>query len=220
MTGARSRLPVVLAGAVSLATVMVIVGLTIALFFNPIWIGFEQDRTGVPAITGYTADQVRAATGSILADVVFGPPAFAATVNGEPVLDAAERSHMVDVYNVIRLFEGVVGLAVVLLAVIAWINRRSAWMWRAVGRGSGALAIVGAVVGVAVVFFFDQAFLLFHLVFFPQGNFSFDPRTERLTQIFPDQFWTETSTGIAIVGLAVAVAITRLARRRATRKVD
>ncbi len=67
------------------------------------------------------------------------------------------------------------------------------------------------------VVFFDAAFLLFHLVVFPQGNFSFDLRTQRLTQRFHDQFWPETSIGIAAVGLAIAVAVTLIARRQAAR---
>lgn len=86
-------------------------------------------------------------------------------------------------------------------------------MWRAGARGSAALALVGIVIGVVALFFFDAAFLLFHRVFFPQGNFSFDPRTERLTQLLPDQFWTETSIGITIVGLAIALTVTFVARR-------
>lgn len=49
-------LTTVLAGLAGVATVIVIIGLTIALFFNPVWIGFEQERTGVPVITGYTSE--------------------------------------------------------------------------------------------------------------------------------------------------------------------
>ncbi len=201
----------------SLATAITIIGLAVAVFFNPIWIAFEQERTGVPAITGYTREQVRNVTGSILADVVFGPPTFTATVDGQPVLDTAERSHMVDVHDIMRAFGAVVGLAILALVVVAWTNRRHAWTWRAVARGSGALAIVGVVVGIAVVFFFNEAFLLFHLVFFPQGNFSFDPRTERLTQLFPDLFWTETTIALALVGMGLAVVIALWARHRASR---
>ena len=205
-------IPAVLAGA---CTVLAILGVAIALFFNPIWIGFEQERSGVPEITGYTADQVRAVTGSILADLFLGPPAFDATVNGRPVLDAAERSHMVDVRNVV--LPAAIGFAVAVagLALLLVTNWRRAWLWRAIPVGSGALTLAGVVIGIAVLFFFDAAFLLFHLVFFPQGNFSFDPRTQRLTQLFPDQFWTETSIAIAVTGLAIAAAVTLVARRRA-----
>jgi hypothetical protein len=65
----------------------------------------------VPAVTGYTPDQVRAVTGSILSDLFVGPPNFAAAVNRQPVLDTAERSHMVDVRNVLLGFGLVVGIA-------------------------------------------------------------------------------------------------------------
>jgi integral membrane protein (TIGR01906 family) len=215
VTTAHRRSTRLLAALAGVATVIAIVGVTVALFFNPLWIGFEQDRSGVPGITGYTPDQVRAVTGSILADLFLGPPDFDAAVDGQPVLDAAERSHMVDVRNVLLPTTILFGAAIAALAALLATNMRRAWLWRAIGLGSGALTVAGIVVGIGVVFFFDAAFLLFHLVFFPQGNFSFDPRTQRLTQLFPDQFWTETSTAIAIVGLAIAAAVTLAARRRA-----
>jgi integral membrane protein (TIGR01906 family) len=205
---------------VSLATVVVIIGIVIAAFFNPLWIGFEQERVGVPAITGYTQDQVQAVTGSILADLFLGPPGFAAAVNGQPVLDAAERSHMVDVRAVLLGFGIILGIAVAALVAFLATRRRATWVWRAIARGSEALALLGIVVGIAVLFFFDAAFQLFHLVFFPQGNFSFDPRTERLTQLFPDRLWTETSIGIAALGLTLALAVTLFARRRASGLAD
>lgn len=201
----------------SVATVIVILGVAVSLFFNPLWIGFEQERAGVPAITGWTSGQVRAVTGSILADLFVGPPTFAAAVDGQPVLDAAERSHMVDVRYVLLPAMIVLGSAAVLLAMLVAVGRRQAWLWRAIARGSGALTVAGIVIGIAVVFFFDAAFLLFHLVFFPQGNFSFDPRTQRLTQLFPEPFWTETAIAIALVGLLLAAGVTLAARRRAAR---
>lgn len=200
-----------------IAAVIVIIGVAVAAFFNPLWIGFEQERSGVPAITGWTSEQVRTATGSILADVLIGPPLFAAAVNGSPVLDAAERSHMVDVRNVVLPTAMVFAIAVALLAALFATNRRRAWFWHAIAVGSGTLTVLGVAVGIAVLFFFDTAFLLFHLIFFPQGNFSFDPRTQRLTQLFPDQFWTETAIAIAVVGLLIAVSMTVVARRQAAR---
>lgn len=209
--------PALLALLASVATVIMILGVAVSLFFNPLWIGFEQERAGVPAITGWTSGQVRAVTGSILADLFVGPPTFAAAVDGQPVLDAAERSHMVDVRDVLLPAMIVLGSAVLLLAVLFATGRHRAWLWRAIARGSGALTVAGIVIGIAVVFFFDAAFLLFHLVFFPQGNFSFDPRTQRLTQLFPEPFWTETVIAIALVGLLLAAGITLAARRRAAR---
>jgi Protein of unknown function (DUF1461). len=201
----------------AVAAAIAMLGVTITLFFNPLWIGFEQERAGVPAITGYTPDQVRAVTGAMLADLFVGPPEFAAVVDGQPVLGAAERSHMLDVRNVFVPMTTVFGIAIAALAVLLATNGRRAWLWRAIARGTTALAVVGIGVGIAVAFFFEAAFLVFHVVFFPQGNFSFDPRTQRLTQLFPDQFWTETSIAIAIAGVVIAATITVFARRRASR---
>lgn len=202
---------------VSLATAIVIVAVAVALFFNPLWIAFEQERSGVPAITGYTSAEVNRVTGSILADLFFGPPTFGVAVNGEPVLGPAERSHMTDVRNVLLPVTAFAIVVTVALVGTVAANRRQRWVWQAVGCGALVLAVVGVIVGAAALLFFDKAFLLFHLIFFPQGNFSFDPRVARLTQLFPEQFWTESTIGIVIVGLAIAIAVTVFGGRAASR---
>ncbi len=207
--------PRVLGLVASAATIVTIVGVIVALFFNPLWITFEQQRSGVPALTGYTAAQVSETTNAILKDVLIGPPVFAVEVAGQAVLDPSERSHMVDVYNVLRIFLPVVVLAGIAAAAIVVANRRAAWVWRAVARGGIALTVAGVAIGGAILFFFDAAFLLFHELFFPQGNFMFDPRTQRLPLLFPDQFWTETSAAIALAGVVVALMVWVVARRRA-----
>ena len=215
--GSKTGLSALPAAVAGVTIVIVIIGSAVAMFFNPLWIAFEQERVGVPAITGYASDQVRTVTNSILADLFFGPPAFAVTVDGHPVLGADERSHMVDVRTVLLPLAALEALATAVLVAVVAANRRSVAVWRAIARGSAGLAGAGIVLGVAVLFFFDAAFLLFHRVFFPQGNFSFDPRTQRLTQLFPDQFWTDTSIAIVLAGLAIAVVVTLVARRRAAR---
>lgn len=184
---------------------------------TPLWIGFAQERAGVPAITGYTPEQVRDVTNSILRDLVIGPPDFAASVNGEPVLGATERGHMVDVRNVLVPVTVVFVVMTAALAALLLARRDRAWPWRAMARGAAALLVAGVVVGLAVLFFFDAAFLLFHRTFFPQGNFTFDPRTQRLVQIFPQQLWVETAAGLVVVGSTLALATFIVARRRAAR---
>ena len=69
------------------------------------------------------------------------------------------------------------------------------------------------VVGIAFALFFDQAFELFHEMFFPPGTYMFDPRTDRLVQLFPDQFWSETSVAIAVAVLVLAIGVAMGARR-------
>ncbi len=114
------------------ALVLVILGSAIAVFFNPLWIGFEHERVGVPEFTGYAPEQVRAVTGSILADLLLGPPDFAIAIDGRPVLGIAERSHMVDVRNVLLPATAALGAAIAVLSGLVATNMRRAWVWRAI----------------------------------------------------------------------------------------
>jgi Protein of unknown function (DUF1461) len=210
--------PVAARAALSVATALGIVAVSLAALFNPLWIGPAQERAGVAAITGWSKVDVQGITGAILADVIVGPPSFdAASANGLPVLDAAERGHMTDVYQVLRGFVLAVLLVCGTGGLLLWRHRSDPAAWRAVSRGAGGLALAGVALTVVVAFFFDAAFLAFHLVFFPQGNFSFDPATERLTQLFPAQFWTESAGAIIALGTSLSAVVWTLARRRARR---
>jgi integral membrane protein (TIGR01906 family) len=197
----------------AVASPCVIVGVAALLFLNPVWVGFEQDRSDVAGLTGYTQVQVREVTGSIMSDLVFGPPSFDVTVNGAPVLDEHERGHMRDVRTVLMSLGAVALLAAVLLTAIGVAGRGRRWFWRAAAAGARVLAVGVVVVGAAFALFFDQAFELFHEIFFPPGTYMFDPKTEKLVQLFPDQFWSETSVALAGVVLVLAVLVAVIAGR-------
>lgn len=188
-----------------------IVAVAVLLFLNPVWVGFDQDRSGVDRLTGYTPAQVRDVTGSILSDLVFGPPNFDVTLAGAtaPVLDASERSHMADVRTVLMGLGIVALIAAILLLIVGLASRGRRLFWRAAAAGARVLAVGVVVVGLAFAIFFDQAFGLFHEIFFAPGTFMFDPQTEKLVQLFPDQFWSETSVALAgaVFALAVLVAV-------------
>lgn len=193
----------------AVATPCVVVAVAVPLFLNPIWVGFDQDRSRVDELTGYTPAQVRAVTGSVLSDLVFGPPNFDVTLPGAtaPVLDAGERSHMADVRTVLMSLGLVALVAAILLLMVGLASRGRRWFWRAVAAGARVLVVGVVVVGVGFAIFFDQAFELFHKIFFAPGTYMFDPRTEKLVQLFPDQFWSETSVALAGVVLALAVLV-------------
>jgi integral membrane protein (TIGR01906 family) len=201
---------------IAVATGLAIVAVTLPLFLNPIWVAFEQGRAQATAWTGYTEPQLRQATNAILADLVFGPPDFDATIDGEPVLNARERAHMGDVRGVfIGFFIAAFVTAAGALVIVA--RRRGEarrGTWRAVRGGAAGLA-VGLVIGGAVALVaFDTLFETFHRLFFAGGSYSFDPSTERLVQLFPFQFWRETAIAVGAVCIVIAVVIAAVASRR------
>ncbi len=202
---------------VAIATPCVIVGLSVLVFLNPVWVGFEQSRSNVDQLTGYTADQVHQVTGSILSDLVFGPPDFAVTVDGTPVLDAKERGHMVDVRAVMGELGLAAALAALVLVALGLYSRGRRWFWWAASIGAKVLLVGVVVVGLAMTLFFDQIFELFHEIFFAPGTYLFSSSSEKLVQLFPDQFWSETSLALAGIVLVLAIIVGRGGARLAAR---
>jgi len=200
---------------IGLATAIVIVTLAVLPFLTPQWVAFEQGRAQAAAWTGFTAEELRTASNAILADLVFGG-GFDVQVNGTAVLNAREQAHMADVRTV---FRGLWVLAAISVVVLIAASRRAdrAGTWRAVRGGAIGLTIGVVVVGVVGLVAFDRLFELFHEVFFPAGSYLFDPATDRLVQLFPFQFWDETTMVVGVVVIAASLVVAAVAGRRARR---
>ena len=202
----------------ALAAAVVVIAIAILPFLTPAWVSFEQGRTGAAALTGYTPAELNAATNSILHDLVIGPPEFAATVGGTPVLEERERAHMRDVRGVFAAFGLLAVVAAVGLVVLAVGARRMGHperAWAAISTGMRGLIVVILVAGVIAAVAFDAAFELFHQLFFPGGSYTFDPRTDHLVQLFPFDFWSETTVAVGVVIVVIAAVVGVVAGRRA-----
>ena len=196
------------AGAVLIVTVAVLP------FLTPPWVSFEQGRAEATAWTGYTVDELNLVTGSILSDLVFGPPDFDVDVRGEAVLNERERGHMRDVRTVFLGLWVAAGLSV-LIIVAAFARGHRPAVWRAVRRGAVGLAVVVVGLGVVALLAFDVLFEVFHRILFPGGSYTFDPSTERLVQLFPFRFWQESAMAVGVTIVVLALLMATLANRGA-----
>jgi integral membrane protein (TIGR01906 family) len=200
---------------IGLATAIVIVTAAVIPFLAPQWVAFEQQRAEAGAWTGFQPGDLRAATDAILVDLIVGGD-FDVAIDGTPVLDERERAHMADVRTVFRGLWLLATISIVGLIVASRRPDRPA-TWRAVRAGS--LVLTGAVIvlGIVSLVAFDQLFETFHEVFFPAGSYLFDPRTDRLVQLFPFRFWDETATVVGVVIIVMSLAVALVAGRRAAR---
>jgi integral membrane protein (TIGR01906 family) len=201
----RTRLVVI---TFAVAVALVIVALAILPFLTPPWMSFAQERAEAHAWTGFAEPELRRVTNAIVADLVLGPPEFDVAVDGTAVLNERERSHMRDVRTVL-LGLWLLAAASAALLVAGWLlARRRAWYWRSIRVGGIGVAVAVVVIGAISVIAFDAVFEAFHQAFFPGGTYTFDPRTERLVQLFPYQFWFETAfaAGAVILGGGVLAA--------------
>jgi integral membrane protein (TIGR01906 family) len=107
--------------------------------------------------------------------------------------------------------------AVVLVVLVAGARRRGhvRRAWSAISSGMRWLIVTIVVAGVIASVAFDTVFEIFHELFFPAGSFSFDPRTDHLVQLFPFDFWSDTTIVLGIVIVILAALISVVAGRRA-----
>jgi len=203
---------------VGVATALVIVALAIIPFLTPVWVGFAQERAEATAWTGWTRAELGLVTDGVLADLIVGPPAFDVALEGEPVLNERERQHMADVRGVFATFFLVALAAGLVLGGAFMLNGRRparARLWRRLSRSGVIITVVTIVGGVLALVFFDAAFALFHRLFFAEGSWTFDAGTERLVQLFPYQFWVESTIVVGVVVVALSLLLAWVGRRRA-----
>ena len=142
------------------------------------------------------------------------PPRF-----DRPLFSSDEYAHMTDVR---RVFDGAklmvpAGLFVMLVRLQRARAIGGAAALRLARAGSLVAAALVAAIGVVAVFAFEPLFLLFHEIFFPQGNFLFDPATSNLVRLYPDWYWEGVTLRVGLSFIAVALAVvvgTTVALRR------
>jgi integral membrane protein (TIGR01906 family) len=140
------------------------------------------------------------------------PPTFEADVR----FSDDEHAHMADVRGVFEVARFLVPLGLFVLIIRLQRARAvsSREMWRMARDGSLIAALAVALIGVVAVFAFEPLFLAFHYVFFPQGNFLFDPATSNLIRLYPDWYWEGISLRVGLSFAAAALVVAAVAELR------
>lgn len=186
------------------------------LLFNPWFVSALQERHDVAGAFNTSRAEIDRVTGELLLDLFAGGE-FDAALEGRPLLDDAERSHMADVSRLVRLLVITVGAAMIVAglcgALLRGQPRRMATVLVATGSTIGA---AGLLLGLIFAVAFEPAFLAFHVVFFPPGTYLFEPGSNLIT-LFPEGFWFEASLiagATVVLSALVVLAIGLSARRR------
>jgi integral membrane protein (TIGR01906 family) len=140
---------------------------------------------------------------------------------GASIFTAAEYAHMADVRNVfVGARVAAVSAAAIVALVIVLVARRGRLAAVALARDGAIAAGLGtAAIAVAAAIGFDQLFLFFHEIFFPQGNFLF-PADSNLLALYPDPYWYGVTlrVGLTFVAVMAVIAIASAATLRRARR--
>lgn len=115
-----------------------------------------------------------------------------------------EVSHLRDVAAIYRVLQPLTAFAALAMLSGVRLSRRAL---RDVALVEAALVVAA---GVVAALAFEPAFSLFHHVFFPQGNFLFDPATDNLVRLYPEAYWLGVTLrvgGTFVVGALLVAAL-------------
>jgi integral membrane protein (TIGR01906 family) len=184
------------------------------LLINPLFIGWLQDRHDVADRLRISQDELDRINGEIVWDIFSGGDFDVTFDDGEPVLDADERSHMDDVSRLVRIL---VILDLVAMAFAAWGGRLLRTEQDRLGRmlvvGAGGVGVAMVAIGLFAVVAWDSAFTLFHELLFPPGTWSFPPDSTMIL-LYPPEFWFNAAMIAAALVLATAATLSIAGWRR------
>jgi integral membrane protein (TIGR01906 family) len=171
----------------ALAAAALAIGATTAIFLTPPVVHLLLLMSDAHSVLGVEPAVAQALSDALVGDLLTDG-AFDAPLGDAPLLSAGERSHLVDVGNLLRAVL-VAGLGGLIVLALARARRRS---WLRVAIRDGAALIVGGALLAAAAFAlaFDATFAFFHSLFFAEGTWTFNPATDRLVQLYPQEFWT------------------------------
>lgn len=202
--------------AVSVATALALLAVAVLFVLLPFVLHPLLDAAGSAALLGVTSADARRLSDLTVAELVLGPGTFAFPgPGGGPLFDASEASHLRDARALLYGFLVSAVSATALVAAALARGRRDR-AWRAVGRGGSGLAAGIVALGVVALFAFEPGFELFHRVFFPAGNWAFDPTSQPIVQLYPLPFWRYMSALVGAIAGVLGAATWWLARRRTT----
>lgn len=127
---------------------------------------------------------------------------------GPAAFTPEEIRHMADVRSVFVSAQALMYISAAAALVLFGLALRTGPRTAGLLLRDGGLAAAAAVlaVGIAAAVAFEPAFLAFHRIFFPQGNFLFDPATSNLLRLYPEAYWYAVTLRIGATFIVIAVA--------------
>jgi len=171
------------------------------------YLAFEYGKTSFPPDSyGFTPEQRFDLASSNIHYVRAHLPGDALskeTLNGAPVYNEREVSHMVDVQSVFQVILRVSQVAFILFLLLGFIFwQRGEYMAFASAIQSGGLLTSGTILTIALlaVFAWQTWFDLFHRFFFVPGSWLFS-YSDTLIRLFPVNFWFDATLTISVLSL-------------------
>ena len=208
---------------VFVGTILIVIMLAVMPLLTPWFIHAALDAADSAARLGIGPAQVHQVSDRSVEELVLGPGDFDFNgPDGTAFYDADERGHLGDARMLLWLFliAGGISLIIVAASLARASDHGRREIWRTISHAGLATTVTVIVLGIVSLVAFGTLFTLFHQVFFPAGNWAFDPSTQRLVQLYPFRFWQIAAGALGALVLVLGVMAWLVGRARAGRADD
>ena len=117
-----------------------------------------------------------------------------------------EKGHLQDVKGIFQWMKIVAVSFLALFAFALWLAKEKLKLAGTILFGGGIilLGILG-ILALALNLDFSGPFAAFHELFFPQGNYLFDPATENIVNLYPEQLFFALALRISLLSGIIAL---------------
>lgn len=199
--------------AVALVLLVITASIALPIYIRPFYYA-HIEALDLSARSGFTQAQIRGAYDAVLDYLTMPNVPFS---TGELRYSAEGADHFADCKVLFDLNADVLLVSAAVVLGIFLLRRRGKVpsLRRAVFlTGAGALALPLVIGGLAALDF-NRAFVIFHRIFFPgKDNWLFDPRTDEIILVMPQQFFMNCAILIGGGLLVFSLILMWLGRKR------
>ncbi|MDO8240905.1 MAG: DUF1461 domain-containing protein [Candidatus Moranbacteria bacterium] len=186
--------------------IFVAISILLIIILLPIFVLVWQGDVVVQKVAALQNSESSKADAQIYAEHTLG---FLLNTDNLPAqMTESEAAHMQDVKNLFVVGEWMLVISIMILVGSYFILKNPQTYWCSLRAGSVLTIIIIILLGIFMLFDFENIFIHFHQIFFPQGNWIF-PSNSLMIQIFPESLfeWLGMMSTSASLFLAGIIAI-------------
>ena len=184
-------------------------GLVLVINFRSLY-RFDMKQMNLSTNTGYSEEEIMANYNAL---IDYCSPFFKGELKF-PTLPSSQSaiSHFVEVKDIFVLFFSLVPITGVLLfGIILYKHKKRDYSY--LFTSSITCIVLPALVGLACMINFDKTFVLFHRLVFNNDDWLFDPNTDPIILLLPEQFFMHCALFIVVFVLLGSLSLLFLYRR-------
>ena len=211
-----SQMFIVFLSGVSFTFLFLSLAAAFVLYFRPLYY-WDVSRLGLEGTYGLSAAQIRANYDAL---IDYNSP-FSSHPLAFPDLPSSTEA-LIHFMEVKQLFMGIFLLGVIsffLLLPLLYFQKKQYTLSSGLGFSALIVVLLPTLVGAAIAFRFEDAFVLFHKLLFSNDYWLFDSATDTIILLLPDTFFFHCAVVCVLIVLlgAFCLLLTSLFLKRRTR---